>query len=170
MDTLPDWLRPTDEQLLIQDQKFPMTKDHKELRRILYESVFERVVECLEAGNPVSRTLREDPREIDVGQFMAWVRRDAERFKRFEEAKRNGMLILEDKLLEIADGEESTEDVQRSKLRADTIKFIMQSWDKRYKTDNKETGNQFAGGVTIVIGEVESPYKRESLVIENGST
>jgi hypothetical protein len=98
---------------------------------------------------------------------MAWVRRDSERFKRFEDAKRNGMMILEDKLLEIADGEDSTEDVQRSKLRADTIKFIMQSWDKRYKPNEKETSNGFSGGVTIVIGEVESPYK--PLVIENGS-
>lgn len=162
-EVLPDWLRTADTPL----PKFPSTKEHRELREVVFDSIFERVLEALEAGEPASRTIKSDPRQIDVGQFMAWVRRDTERFQKFQEAKQNGMLILEDKLIEIAEGAESTEDVQRSKLRADTIKWVMQSWDKRYKSDSKNDSNQFGGVINITISDVDSPYlKRESLILD----
>ncbi len=163
--TLPDWLRPTDDQISEQDMKFPRTKDHKEIQRITFESIFERVIESLEAGRPASQTIKEDPRGVDVGRFMAWVRRDAQRFDRFQEAKKNGMLILEDRLMETVDDTESMEDVQRTKLRVDTIKFVLQSWDRRYKSNEKAESNN-GGPINITITGVTSPYNQ----IESGVT
>lgn len=154
--TLPDWLTslpPTDDML----PRYPITKDQRELEQMTFLALFERVVEGLEAGNPVSRIVRDDPRQVDLGRFMGWIRRDSTRQSRFDEAKINGMLVLEDKLLEIAEGADSVEDVTRSKLKVDTIKFIMQSWNKRRYGQEKETSHAFTGGINIVIGEVQTP-------------
>ncbi len=163
---IPDWLTclPEDDPV----PRYPRTKDEREVERIAFESVFERVIEGLEAGETPSKTIRSDPRSIDIGRFMGWVRRDPVKLKRFEEAKENGMLILEDRLMEIAEGAESMEDVQRSKFRADTIKWVMQSWArKRYGNDNSVQSSPFSGGVTVVIGEVKSPYAtREPVTLE----
>ena len=157
---LPAWLVPVQH-----DQKFPRTKDHKEITRITYEALFERVVENMEVGVTASSTVKNDPRNVDLGNFMGWVRKDPERLSRFEEAKKNGMLILGDRLLEIVEDTESMEDVQRTKLRVDTLKWVMQSWDKRYRTSEKSDMAQ-SGQVTVVISQVESPYRQ----IESGVT
>ena len=130
-----------------------------------YESIFERVVENLEIGVTASTTVKNDPRGIDLGNFVSWVRRDPTRFRRFEEAKQNGMLILGDKLMEIVEDNESPEDVQRTKLRVDTLKWIMQSWDKRYRSNEKMETAQ-SGTININITGVESPYKQIGNVID----
>lgn len=172
MDTkieLPDWLEVADEAKDL--PKYPRSKDDREIQESTFNAVFERVIEGVEAGRLATHIVREDPRNIDFSRFMSWVRRNPERLKRFEAAKENGMMIIEDMLIDIAAGDpdKPPEDVQRSKLRVDTLWKIMQAWNrKRYGNDNSNAGSQFAGGVTIVIGEVQSPYaQRDPLTIEH---
>jgi len=134
-ETLPEWLTalPPD------DYRFPVTKEHRELEQITFECVFERVIEGVEAGETVTSVIKAYPVPVDMGKFMRWVRKDSTRSELFEDAKQNGMLIMEDKLVGIADGEEnSMEDVQRSKLRADTYKWIMQAWNRKRYGDKQQ--------------------------------
>ena len=165
-ENLPDWLVDTSAPDPL--PRYPTTKEARELQESTFLSMFERVIEGVEVGVTVTSIVRDDPRQIDLAKFMSWVRRDPERMKRFEEAKENGMLLLEDKLMEVADGTDSAEDVQRSKLRADTLRWIMQSWNRRRYGRDDDKSPSFSGGVTVVIGNVESPYlKREPLTLES---
>lgn len=167
-ETLPDWLtiHPPGEDKV---PRFPRTKDDRELQDLVFSSVFELVLDALEGGESASMVVRRDPRKIDLGRFMAWVRKDTERQKRFDAAEQNGTRIIEDALVDIAQGDPNSppEDVQRSKLRIDTLWKVLQVRNrKRYGAD-AEKANQFSGGITVVIGSVESPYaKREPLTLE----
>lgn len=148
---IPHWLKPMD-----LNDAYPVTKDHREIQRIAFESVFERVIEGVEAGIPPSQTLKEDPRNIDKGKFYSWMNRDPDRKKRFDDAKVIGALVMEDMLLERINGD-SLEDVQRAKLAVDTLKWLMQVNNrKRYGADKENTTSFADGGITIVIGDVQT--------------
>lgn len=136
--------------------RYPVTKEHRAAQEIVFESLFERVIEGLEAGITPSETLRLDPRGVDRGRFFSWMRRDSEREKRFDKAKEVGTLVMEDMMMERINSD-SLEDVQRTKLAIDTLKWLMQVNNrKRYRVE-KEAPNSFAdGGVTIVIGDVQT--------------
>jgi len=140
MDTtldMPNWLsiHPSDEDRM---PRFPVTAEQREVERITFEAVFERVIENLEQGLSVSRTLNEDPRCIDKGKFLRWVNRDKDRLAQFEEAKKNGTLVMEDEIIEIADAENSAEDVQRSSLRIEARKFKMKAWNRERYGDKQQ--------------------------------
>ncbi len=131
---LPSWLAP----LSSHDQKFPRSPDHLAIQRITYESIFERALEEVEAGGTIFALIKNDPRGIDYGKFMKWMNLDPERKKRFREAKTNGALAMEDRLLEVAAGKDGLEDVNRSKLIVDTMWKMMQVNDRdRYSTSVK---------------------------------
>jgi hypothetical protein len=164
---LPDWLVAIERD--DENKDYPRTKEDRQLREILFQTVFERVLEEVSSGGKMIDVIDNYPTKINRGQFMAWVKRDSERWESFEDAKHTGSLFHEEENIRIADGGETMEDINRSKERINSRKLSMQSWNRRYKTDNKEISNPFAGGVTIVIGEVESPYKN-SRVIENGES
>ena len=154
--TLPDWLTslpPTDDML----PRFPTTPDQRELERMTFLAIFERVVEGLAEGKRPSHIVKDDPRQVDFGKFMAWVRRDPERNTRFEEAKSSGMIVLEDKMLDRAEGIDSMEDVSRSKLVVDSIRFVLQSWDRKRYGDNKQIEQ------TITIDLREAHQRAEQL-------
>lgn len=152
---LPAWLVPN-----THDQKFPRTKDHRDLTRMLYESMFERVLDGLESGELAIDIVQNDPREIDYGKFMSWINRDPERKNRFLDAKKNATPIWQEKALIIAMGKNGLEDVQRSKLAVDTIWKSMQVDDReRYGSDKNSNGNGDKT-VNITISQVESPYKQ----------
>jgi len=129
---IPPWLEQTTF-TLESTPRFPVTLEHLEVERITFASIFERIIEGLEQGKTLTAVLDNDPRTIDRNRLLRWIRKDKERLARFEEAKEHGTLFMEDELLEIADGADSTEDVQRSRLRSDNRKYIMERWNpKRY--------------------------------------
>ncbi len=162
---LPDWLK-------VEDDRYPVSPDRREIQRILFESIFERVLEGVEAGITPTETIKSDPRDINRGKFFNWVNSNPERKERLRAAKEIGTLVMEDMLMERINGE-SLEDVQRSKLAVDTLKWLMQVNNRKRYGAEKETGNTFAdGGITIVIGDVQTGrvIEHDHNVITDGRT
>lgn len=129
--TLPDWLTayPTEESV----PKYPVTKEQRELKKLTYESVFESFLDHIQEGGIGSRFIKTDPRNIDYGDFIGWVKRDTERKNRFEEAQEIGADILVDEARTRALGEDSLEDVARSQLATNTLLKIAAFYNrKRY--------------------------------------
>lgn len=77
--------------------------------------------------------LRADARDIDYSQFLRWIHSSPERKGRYHEAQEIGAEVIASEMIRIADGEDSGEDVQRSRLRIDTRKFLVGVWSKRYR-------------------------------------
>ena len=157
MDTeldLPSWLVPSEH-----EQNFPRTKEHREVTHMMYEALFERVLEALENGEDFTEVVRNDPRPISSSKFRAWIRNNAERQKRFDEAELNGTRVLEDRMLSAAKGGDSIEDVQRSKLYVETIWKVLQVRNRRRYGVEKDAATADKV-VNITISQVESPYKQ----------
>lgn len=132
MTDIPSWLMP------VEDPRYPRSKEHREVEEINFACVFERILEGLEEGKLITHMVKQYPVPIDMGKLLRWVRKDPERFQRFEEAKQNGMIVKEEELLSIAQGETGLEDVQRSKLQVDSIKWVMQAWDRKRYGDKQQ--------------------------------
>ena len=101
-------------------------------------------------GQPLSQLVREDPRNLSYASVLNWIHKDEKRQKMYYEAQALGAEAVADELLYIADGTgDSMEDVQRSKLRVDTRKWLLEVWNrKRFGKDKDAAGS---GGVTVVV-------------------
>ena len=137
---LPAWLTvPT----------YPTTKDQRDLQRLVHETVFEAFLDHIIEGRSGTHFIRTDPRDLSYGRFMAWVKSNPDRNKRYEEAREIGTEAVLEDMKAIADGEgDSVEDVQRSTLRVNVRKIELQAWNKRRYGAEKEVGG---GSVQVVI-------------------
>lgn len=126
MDTLPDWLLPTEL------PRYPTTKDQREIQEITFATVFERVIDGIIEGKSAKEIVETDPRYISYGRFIQWIRRDKERLKRFHEAQKCSAEVFMEESQQIADGDpnQPPEDVQRSRLRIDVRWKRIQAYDR----------------------------------------
>lgn len=158
MDTtteIPAWLLPIDEGL----PRYPSTKLEREIEQLVFEALFERVLDQLVEGKAVKNFVESDPRQVSFGRFMRWVRKDPNRKSRYDEAQLIGTEVLAEEMKEIADGTDSPEDVNRSKLRVDTRWRLMQANNReKYGAEKTTVSSPFANGVTIVIGDVKPAH------------
>lgn len=100
-----------------------------------YEIVFERMLVAIAStGVTLSEFVREHHLKPDTDRFRSWVHSNPERQKRYYDARAIGAELVEEELLTIADAlNDPMEDVQRSKLRIDTRKWVLGVWNrKRY--------------------------------------
>lgn len=148
---LPDWLTasPSDSKELVTNKKTNLALLHTQ-----YENMFEGVLVKLSSGIPLTEIIRSDLREIEYEHILRWINSDEERKCRYQEAQELGTEVLAGEILRIADGvdEEGNmvlEDVQRSKLRIDTRKFVMGAWNRKRYGENK----QIEQNVVIDIGQ-----------------
>jgi len=152
MDTIPHWLLPIEE-----DTRYPRSKERLEIQRITYESLFERSLETIMEGGSIRELVKTDPRDVSYGSFIAWIKSNPEREKRYKEARKVGSDAVLEKMKEIADGD-GLEDVQRSKLRIDVRKIEIQAWDRERYGDGESRGSMGGGGgINIIIGSVKPP-------------
>ena len=138
---LPQWLS-------VPDPKTPsQSKVMRELVHSQYDSIFERVIEQIYRGRSLASLLQDDPREINYEDFLRWIKRDPMRHERFKEAQESRTEFIAGEILEIADAEDSIEDVQRSKLKIDTRKWLMGAWNKKRYGEVKQV--EVAGSISI---------------------
>jgi hypothetical protein len=133
---LPDWLTalPTVDPL----PKYPRTPEHIELELMVFESIFETVLERMVEGDAPKPIVDADPRGISFGRFMRWVKKDPKRWERYEEAQEIGTETVVEEMCAIADAADSLEDIQRSKLRVDTRKWIVQARNRKRYGDKQQ--------------------------------
>jgi hypothetical protein len=138
--TLPDWLSsaPTPAQQTALP-RFPVTADQVHNEMITFEAAFEPVLDILVEGGSVTSYIDNDPRNINYGRFMRWIKKDPTRVQRYEEAQEIGTEALLEKMDRIADGTDNEmEDIDRSKLRLAQYKFKVQSHNKRRYGESKQ--------------------------------
>ena len=103
-----------------------------------FENMFEHILDEVSAGISIIETLRSDNRNIDPGMFFRWINRDPKRKQRFHEAQEIGSEVIAAEMVDIADAKHSIEDVQRSTLRINTRKFLIQSWNRKRYGESKQ--------------------------------
>ena len=99
---------------------------------------------------------------LSYEDFIRWVKRDPVRHERFKEAQESRTEFIAGEILEIADAtdQEVPEDVNRSKLRIDTRKWLMSSWNKKRYGETKTV--ELAGQISIT----EALAQAQARVIE----
>ena len=139
--SLPSWLS-------VPDPKPPrLPAESRELLHAQYQQIFERVVEDIYRGRSLQSLIEDDYRVISYEDFLRWVKRDPMRHERFKEAQESRTEFIAGEILEIADAEDSIEDVQRSKLKIDTRKWLMGAWNKKRYGEVKQV--EVAGSISI---------------------
>jgi hypothetical protein len=103
----------------------------KQLELQVYESLFETTLDKVTEGMNIKTILDLDGRGIEKGRFIRWIMKDEQRRTRYYAAQQAGAEIIFEEMIDIADAENSFEDVQRSKLRIDTRKWVLGIHDKK---------------------------------------
>ena len=135
---LPDWLDPAPPK---------PSPEGKALVLVQYEQVFMRAIESIAHGKSLSQVLRDDQRDIDYNDFYRWIKKDPTRKQLFDEAQELRTEFMAGEIIEIADADDSLEDVNRSKLKIDTRKWLMGAHNK--KKYGATTSIEMTGGISI---------------------
>jgi len=158
---LPAWLdRPglSDERRL----ERPSQVADSPLTLRTFEIIFQSVLEKLTEGQTLGSIFRRDHRGLSLGAFTRWVHKDPNRKALYKEAKEIRTEAWAGKMIDISDGVDqegnaSPEDTARSKLRIDTIKFLITS-DNRAEYGDR-TSVDVSGSISIV-GALEAASSR----------
>lgn len=150
---LPKWLQPVD----------PDDGRYAPVKLSEFAKMYEWVLERIAIGESLDQVLNRDPRSPDVGRFMRWIMSDETRRNRYYEADAVAAEIMfAQDMVRIADADDSTEDVQRSKLKLDT------RWKKMAVANRKRFGDikQIDQNVTIDLSAAMSAARDRIRTIE----
>lgn len=136
---LPKWLAPpvSAHQLRLENEQS------------FYPALFERALEGISAGRPLSQAVEEYPLPVDYTRMLRWIHADETRRNRYYEAQAVGAEVVADQMIAISDASDSIEDVARSTLRINTRKWLLGVWNRKRFGDVK----QIEQNVTIDMGE-----------------
>ena len=115
----------------------PPATSKKELRETQFSVFFETILDKISRGINLKEILRDDQRDFDYTQLLRWIHKDPMRKSRYYEAQEIGSEMIAAEILEIADGQDGLEDVQRSKLRIDSRQFLIKTWNRKRYGDVK---------------------------------
>ena len=135
---LPDWLEPA---------PLKPSPQGKALILVQYEQVFMRAIDSIAHGQSLSQVLRDDHREIDYNDFYRWIKKDPTRKSLFDEAQELRTEFMAGEIIEIADADDSLEDVQRSRLKIDTRKWLMGAHNRKKYGETKTV--ELGGSISI---------------------
>lgn len=158
---LPSWLdRPglSDER---RQERPSQSSDHPLTLRT-FEIIFQSVLEKLTEGQTLVSIFRRDHRGLSLGAFTRWVHKDPARKALYKEAKEIRTEAWAGKMIDISDGVDqegnaSPEDTARSKLRIDTIKFLITA-DNRADYGDRTTVD--VSGSISIVGALEAASSR----------
>ena len=153
--SLPDWL--TAPPIVTPPLTLAQQKVKAELVQTQFESMFIRVLEEMASGKTLTQVLSDDFRGFKAGAFLKWVKRDPDRHSLYKEAKELRTEHWAGEVIEIADADDSMEDVQRSRLRIDTRKWLMGSDNRKVYGETKTID---VGGSISIIGALEAANNR----------
>jgi hypothetical protein len=139
---IPDWLDPAPRTLA----KSPPAV--KSLVLAQYEHVFMRVIDEVAHGKSLSQVLNDDQRHIDYNDFYRWIKKDPTRKQLFDEAQEMRTEFMAGEIIEIADADDTLEDVNRSRLKIDTRKWLMGAHNR--KKYGATTNIEMTGGISIL--------------------
>lgn len=135
---LPSWLEPAPPKPSPEGRQLVLTQ---------YEFIFMRVIDSIAHGKSLSQVLRDDQREIDYNDFYRWIKKDPSRNQLFTEAQEMRTEFMAGEIIEIADANDSLEDVQRSRLKIDTRKWLMGAHNRKKYGETKTV--ELGGSISI---------------------
>jgi hypothetical protein len=137
IELVPDWLTtsPAQPTQAVQAQRRRVTK---ELLLTTFEQTFERVLTEMAKGRTLKSVIVEDVRDLDYDAFWRWIKQDSMRYERYKEAKELRTEWWAGRIIEIAEAEDSIEDVARSKLKIDTYKWLMGADNRKQYGEAKQ--------------------------------
>ena len=138
---LPDWLDPAPRTLA----KSP--PEVKSLVLAQYEHIFMRVIDEVAHGKSLAQVLNDDQRHIDYNDFYRWIKRDPSRKQLFDEAQEMRTEFMAGEIIEIADADDTLEDVNRSRLKIDTRKWLMGAHNRKKYGETKTV--ELGGSISI---------------------
>jgi hypothetical protein len=141
---LPDWLDPAPRS---DTSLAKMPAEVKALTLVQYEQVFMRAIDSIAHGKSLSQVLRDDQRDIDYNDFYRWIKKDPNRKQLFDEAQEMRTEFMAGEIIEIADADDSLEDVQRSRLKIDTRKWLMGAHNRKKYGETKTV--ELGGTISI---------------------
>ncbi len=153
-DALPTWLSAPDPDEPVTDP------DHMALTRELllaqYENIFMRVITEVAKGLPLHLILKNDSRAIDYNDFYRWIKKDPQRYSLFQEAQELRTEFHAGEIIQIADAEDSAEDVNRSKLRIETRKWLMGVHNKKRYGETKQIELNTSISITDALAQANA--------------
>ena len=146
--SIPDWLAPaqldpnsTSHSVATQTPPLDPAEHRRATRALLdasFAAMFERVLTEMTKGRSLNAIVRDDLRDIEYDAFWRWIKRDPQRYERYKEAKELRTEWWAGRIIEIAEAEDTAEDVQRSKLKIDTYKWLMGADNRKQYGDIKQ--------------------------------
>lgn len=151
--------------------RFPRTKDQLTLQELVFDNLFERLLDDTVRGLSIDEVVDADPRGVELAPFLRWIRKDKERVARLKEAKSLRSEVMMSKVVKIASGENSINDHNRDRLYVDAM-FKLASHDNPEDYGNSKNMAPLVagGGITINLGVVESPYAKPTIDITPTAT
>lgn len=159
MDALPAFLLPQtspDPAPLTPAQRTELAALRRHNELTTFEMCFERLMETIESGQPLTAALEDYPLEVNYTRFLAWVHKDENRRQRYYEAQATAAEVVAQQMLDIADASDTIEDVQRSTLRINTRKWLLGVWNRKRFGETKQVEQT----VTIDLGEAMAAAQR----------
>ena len=135
--SVPDWLASSGANAppLDLSQRRILTRA---LQDTTFEAMFERVLGEMVKGRTLKEVLANDQRTIEYEAFFRWIKRDPQRHERYKEAKELRTEWWAGRIIEIAEADDSIEDVARSKLKIDTYKWLMGADNRKTYGETKQ--------------------------------
>lgn len=150
---LPVWVvgRPTNLALYNSPESRDPNKEHnKNIKDSIfaqYLSVYPRVLDMIASGSTLTEALNELPIQIDHGAYMRWITKDHERNEQYKESKELRTEAWAGRMVKYSEASDTAEDVSRSRLKVDTLKWLMES-DNR-KTYGSVKQLEIGGSISI---------------------
>lgn len=124
----------------------------------LFPTMFEGVLVKIAEGQALKAILRDDFRQPEYEYFLRWVMSDPQRKERYYEAQAMGAEVIASEMIEIADADDTIEDVARSTLRINTRKWVLGVWNRKRFGETKQIDHN----VTVDLSEAMSEARRRS--------
>jgi hypothetical protein len=161
--SIPDWLAPATNSHSVAMQTPPLDispAEHRRATRALldasFAAMFERVLTEMTKGRSLNAIVRDDLRDIEYDAFWRWIKRDPQRYERYKEAKELRTEWWAGRIVEIAEAEDSVEDVARSKLKIDTYKWLMGADNRKQYGDIKQVEVNQSISITAALEQARS--------------
>lgn len=156
---LPEWLSSSKSPNV--RLSAPLNKLETELLHLTFENMYDYILEQIALGEPLKKALALDVREPDYGKFLRWIHADEDRKNRYYEAQMIGSEIIADDMIEIADADDTIEDVQRSTLRINTRKYLLSVWNRKRYGDIRQVEQ------TVNVSIVDAMERAQQRLMDN---
>lgn len=140
--SFPSWLGVPDASAHVTPMTYSNQSEQKKaLLRTQFEMAFPSILDLISGGSTLDQALDDHAKfsdKLDKGAFLRWIRSNKERAALYSEAKELRAECWSGRVIEIAEGTNGPEDVQRSKLKIDTYKWAMGVDDRKTYGDYKQ--------------------------------